>query len=107
MEGRNKDDELWHLVKENRQLRGHLAEESKRSERTERHFVQMRRQFEKHIESSAQSHSAVEANLIDQIANLKLETRRLETELEDARSHIFSLQSYRKDVTPDEVGQVR
>jgi len=30
----------------------------------------------------------------------------LNAELEDTRSHIFALQSYRKDITPKEIGQV-
>jgi hypothetical protein len=41
------------------------------------------------------------------IAKYKSQNERLLAELEDARSHIFSLQPYRKDLTPEEVRRVR
>ena len=41
-------------------------------------------------------------------ANIKLQEqiKRLNSELDDARSHIFSLQPYRKELTPEEVRRV-
>lgn len=44
--------------------------------------------------------------LADIVVNLTKENESLKAELEDARSHIFSLQPYRKDLTPEEAGRV-
>ena len=40
------------------------------------------------------------------IENLTAANESLRAELNDARSHIFSLQPYRKDITPEEMGRV-
>ncbi|KAK0706053.1 hypothetical protein B0T26DRAFT_654715 [Lasiosphaeria miniovina] len=43
--------------------------------------------------------------LVQELERLQAENRGLKADLDDARSHIFSLQPYRKDLTPDEVGR--
>ena len=45
--------------------------------------------------------------LASKAKELAEENRVLREQLNDAQSHIFSLQPYRKDLTPEEVGQVR
>jgi DNA repair exonuclease SbcCD ATPase subunit len=45
--------------------------------------------------------------LTETIGELRQENEKLTTERDDARSHIFSLQPYMKDLTPEEVGRVR
>lgn len=45
--------------------------------------------------------------LATKVEKLMDENRILREELNDAQSHIFSLQPYRKDLTPEEVGRVR
>jgi FtsZ-binding cell division protein ZapB len=44
--------------------------------------------------------------LATKVEELTEENRALREQLNDAQSHIFSLQPYRKDLTPEEVGQV-
>jgi hypothetical protein len=41
------------------------------------------------------------------VEELQQANEKLKTERDDARSHIFSLQPYMKDLTPEEVGRVR
>ncbi|KAK4141962.1 uncharacterized protein C8A04DRAFT_30365 [Dichotomopilus funicola] len=41
----------------------------------------------------------------DAATSLRAENARLKAELDEARSHIFSLQPYRKELTPKEIGQ--
>ncbi|KAF5663419.1 hypothetical protein FHETE_7495 [Fusarium heterosporum] len=43
--------------------------------------------------------------LANKVEDLTAENRALREQLNDAQSHIFSLQPYRKDLTPEEVGQ--
>lgn len=43
--------------------------------------------------------------LVKTVDKLEKESKRLKEELEDARTHIFALQPYRKDLTPEEVGR--
>jgi hypothetical protein len=45
-------------------------------------------------------------SLAQAFTNLQHENRILREQLQDAQSHIFSLQPYRKDLTPEEVGRV-
>jgi hypothetical protein len=45
-------------------------------------------------------------SLGQEMTKLKEENQLLREELNDAQSHIFSLQPYRKDLTPEEVGRV-
>lgn len=46
------------------------------------------------------------AALVDHAEKLEDENKMLKEQLRDAQSHIFSLQPYRKDLTPEEVGRV-
>lgn len=42
----------------------------------------------------------------EEIANLKKQNKKLASDLENARTHIFSLQSCRKELTPEDAGRV-
>lgn len=44
--------------------------------------------------------------LASKVEELRKENRALREQINDAQSHIFSLQPYRKELTPEEVGQV-
>lgn len=46
------------------------------------------------------------ASILEESDKVKAENRTLREQLNDAQSHIFSLQPYRKDLTPEEVGRV-
>ncbi|TFA99437.1 hypothetical protein CCMA1212_008747 [Trichoderma ghanense] len=60
----------------------------------------------KHLLNSDMEEIAKDADSLGQEINrLKEENRLLREELNDAQSHIFSLQPYRKDLTPEEVGR--
>ena len=100
--GGSRESEL-DLLRENRRLRKELERETQRADAAESStkniLLHARAQ-------TAERQEEPDRGFMEQIANLKLENQRLQTELEDARSHIFSLQSYRKEITPEDVGQV-
>lgn len=88
------------LLRENWQLRKDVAAEKARAESAE--VIK-----NDAIARARERQEASTRTFRQQIAELQQENQRLLAELEDARSHIFSLQSYRKDVTPEDVGRVR
>ncbi|KAH8900891.1 hypothetical protein GQ53DRAFT_132698 [Thozetella sp. PMI_491] len=83
-------EEDQHLHRELDQLRRRLKEANSRAEQAERSVTEIDMQTR---------------GLSESMDVLKRENKKLETELDEARSHIFSLQPYRKDLTPDEVGR--
>ncbi|KXX73605.1 hypothetical protein MMYC01_209753 [Madurella mycetomatis] len=82
-------------------LRKQLREANNRADQAERAAEELTRQIESRSSEVAVS-SGDSAGLIQ---TLLAENKGLKAELDDARSHIFSLQPYRKDLTPEEVGQ--
>ncbi|KAK3315465.1 hypothetical protein B0H66DRAFT_583954 [Apodospora peruviana] len=63
------------------------------------------RQAEQHLESNFNDMATGNDQLLSVVEGLEKENQRLKADLDDARSHIFSLQPYRKDLTPEEVGR--
>jgi hypothetical protein len=47
------------------------------------------------------------AALVEEVEKLEDENKTLKEQLRDAQSHIFSLQPYREELTPEKVGRVR
>lgn len=101
---RQKSKEVESLKKQLAQVNEHV----KQAERASHHLSL---QLQQHLGECNVNHgprSIAEGNdaVGEAIDNLERENRKLKAELEDARSHIFSLQPYRKDLTPEEVGTV-
>lgn len=84
-------------------LRAQLREANSRAEQAERTAEELARQLKFRTNKVT---GKVSSNAADEITALKAENKGLKAELDEARSHIFSLQPYRKDLTPKEVGQV-
>lgn len=82
-------------------LRKQLREANNRADQAERAAEELTRQ----IESRSSEVAVGNGDSADLIQTLLAENKDLKAELDDARSHIFSLQPYRKDLTPEEVGQ--
>jgi uncharacterized protein YlxW (UPF0749 family) len=83
-------------------LRAQLREANTRADQAERAAEELTRQLK-----SRPSEMRVDSgDSADAIMTLQKENAGLKAELDEARSHIFSLQPYRKDMTPKEVGQV-
>jgi len=96
------DAENRHLRRELEKYSAKLASEKNRAAMLELQLKSMRATMTPALgDSPTDDDSLAEAN-----AKLKAENKALKTELEDARSHIFGLQSYRKDLTPEEVKRV-
>lgn len=100
--GRDRDDEQI-LRREMELMRMQLREANNRADQAERAAEELTRQ----LKSRSREMAAEKGDSNDDITALRAETKGLKVELDEARSHIFSLQPYRKDVTPKEVGQVR
>jgi len=83
-------------------MRMQLREANSRADQAERAAEELTRQ----LKSRSREVATDKDGSTDDIAALKAENKGLKLELDEARSHIFSLQPYRKDVTPKEVGQV-
>jgi hypothetical protein len=79
-----------------------VAEAENRAEQAERVVEELELQ----IKSSLEEVATGTDTLADAFEALKSENKGLKAELDEARSHIFSLQPYRKDLTPEEVGRV-
>lgn len=96
-------EEKQALLREAENLRAQLKEANSRVDQAEQVAEELGRQLK------ARSTEVVRAgdDPADTVKSLKAENAGLKAELDDARSHIFSLQPYRKDLTPEEVGLVR
>jgi len=100
-----------HMLKQNMRdidsLRKQLSEANARVEQAERVSHQLQHQLHEYKakHNSADVTAGSDASH-DGVDRLRRENRNLKAELDDARSHIFSLQPYRKDLTPEEVGRV-
>jgi hypothetical protein len=111
----SQDQEL-RLWRENAELRRELELEKKRREEQsaradQEQSVAATLQEQLDVQEARLNSSLVEIAegndvLAGVVGNLKKENAELKAELEDARSHIFSLQPYRKDLTPEEAGRV-
>jgi len=111
----SQDQEL-RLWRENAELRRELELEKKRREEQSSRADQAQSvaatlQEQLDVQEARLNSSLVEIAegndvLAGVVGNLKKENAELKAELEDARSHIFSLQPYRKDLTPEEAGRV-
>ncbi|KAL7934901.1 hypothetical protein V8C35DRAFT_300130 [Trichoderma chlorosporum] len=91
-----------------RQLQDTIARLTAEKESAEREAGRAMQQVEelKHLLSSDMEQIVKDTDSLSQDLNrLKDENRLLREELNDAQSHIFSLQPYRKDLTPEEVGR--
>jgi hypothetical protein len=98
---RDRDEERW-VRREMESLREQLREANSRADQAERAAEELTRQLK-----SRSSERMMDRNdSADTTTTLKAENNGLKAELDEARSHIFSLQPYRKDLTPKEVGQV-
>jgi chromosome segregation ATPase len=98
---RERDEEQM-VRREMDYLRMQLREANSRAEQAERAAEELAQQL-----TSRSNEMAVDsADSTDTAATLEAENKGLKAELDEARSHIFSLQPYRKDLTPKEVGQV-
>lgn len=96
-------DEEDRVQREMESLREQLREANSRADQAERAAEELTRQ----LRSSRSNEPVMDHNnLADTTTTLKAENSDLKAELDEARSHIFSLQPYRKDLTPKEVGQV-
>lgn len=84
------------------QTRAEIAEE--KSELTEQRNSELKKRLDSAISGDETLKDA--AALVDHAEKLEDENKTLKEQLRDAQSHIFSLQPYRKDLTPEEVGRV-
>ncbi|KAK3386618.1 hypothetical protein B0H63DRAFT_468101 [Podospora didyma] len=82
-------------------LRGQLRDANSRAEQAERAAEEL----QKRLRSRSQEAKPNNGRSTDAIESLRSENKDLRAELDDARSHIFSLQPYRRDLTPEEVGR--
>lgn len=91
-----------------KQLRDTVIRLTVEKESAEREAARAMQQLQelKHLLNSDMEEIAKDADSLGQEINrLKDENHLLREELNDAQSHIFSLQPYRKDLTPEEVGR--
>lgn len=95
-------DEEQRVRREMEHLRMQLKEANTRAKQAERAAEELAQQ----LKSRSSEMTVDTPNSTDTTATLKAENKGLKAELDEARSHIFSLQPYRKDLTPKEVGQV-
>ncbi|UKZ51428.1 hypothetical protein TrVGV298_005188 [Trichoderma virens] len=91
-----------------RQLQDTIARLTAEKESAEREASRAMQQIQdlKHLLNSDMEEIVKDADSLGQeLTRLKEENQLLRDELNDAQSHIFSLQPYRKDLTPEEVGR--
>jgi len=88
--------------REMEQLRMQLREANSRADQAERAAEELTRQLKLR---SSETTTVDSDDSPDTLTALKAENKGLKAELDEARSHIFSLQPYRKDLTPKEAGQ--
>ncbi|KAK1250514.1 hypothetical protein MKX08_010517 [Trichoderma sp. CBMAI-0020] len=91
-----------------RQLQDAITRLTLEKESAEREATKARQQIEdlKHLLNSDMEEIAKDTESLGaEMKRLKEENNLLREELNDAQSHIFSLQPYRKDLTPEEVGR--
>ncbi|RFU81307.1 hypothetical protein TARUN_881 [Trichoderma arundinaceum] len=106
-DGARQRDELQEQA-QLRQLQDTIARLTAEKEGAEREATRAMQQIQdlKHLLNSDMEEIAKDAESLGQeIKKLKEENHLLREELNDAQSHIFSLQPYRKDLTPEEVGR--
>ncbi|KAL1839321.1 hypothetical protein VTJ49DRAFT_1649 [Mycothermus thermophilus] len=82
-----------------------MVEAQNRAEQAERAAEEIRLRYTAEAKAAAAAAAADAANSGDDGAVMRAEIKRLQAELDEARSHIFSLQPYLKDLTPKEVAQ--
>ncbi|KAK3343598.1 hypothetical protein B0T25DRAFT_462734 [Lasiosphaeria hispida] len=87
-----------HLRQEMETLRKQLKDANSRADQAERVAEEM----QKHLKAGVAHTGSGNDTRTDTIEVLKSENKGLRAELDDARSHIFSLQPYRQDLTPEE-----
>lgn len=98
-------------MREIESLRKQLDEATSHAKQAERAVQELTNQLEKLVNECKTKHIPKGAGIGDEalqgtVDRLERENQRLKSDLDDARSHIFSLQPYRKDLTPHEVGTV-
>lgn len=86
------------------ELKAQLRDANRRTQQAESEVDQLRQEL---ASKFREPESTAGDDLANMIKALRAENEGLRNELDEARSHIFSLQPYRKDLTPREVGQVR
>ena len=95
------DDEI-RLRQEIESLQKRLKEATSRAEYAERATDDMERRLKAATNEVIASNNSLEYT----VKQLQSQNQNLKTELDDARSHIFGLQPYIKDLMPEEVGRV-
>lgn len=97
-------DDAQSILQEMEHLRVQLSAANSRADQAERAAEEL----ERHLSSKPTPNEATTSSdeSADAIKSLQVENQGLRAELDDARSHIFSLQPYRKELTPEEVGRV-
>ncbi|KAK4148599.1 hypothetical protein C8A00DRAFT_19597 [Chaetomidium leptoderma] len=98
---RRERDEEPRARREMEQLRLQLREANNRADQAERAAEELAH----HLTSRSQEMTVGSDGSADTVTSLKVENEGLKAELDEARSHIFSLQPYRNDLTPKEAGQ--
>lgn len=93
-----------HLLREIESLQRQLLDANSRAEQAERAAEELQHRA-KVVSSGIEEVAGDTDVLCGMMGDVKAENKKLKAELDDARSHIFSLQSYRKDLTPEEVGR--
>ncbi|KAK4135778.1 hypothetical protein BT67DRAFT_448710 [Trichocladium antarcticum] len=96
-------DDAQSILQEMEHLRVQLSAANSRADQAERAAEEL----ERHLSSRPTPNEATTSSddSAGAIASLQAENQGLRAELDDARSHIFSLQPYRKELTPEEVGR--
>lgn len=90
------------IAQEMETLRRQLKDANSRADQAER----VAEELEHCLKAGFNDTMPRNTSLDDTAEALASEVKMLKAELDDARSHIFSLQPYRKDLTPEEVGRV-
>lgn len=97
------------LYREIDELRRQLKSTATRAEIAEEKAEKMEQRIDEIKNTMSSSFSEVEKgneSLASSLKRVKEENSTLTEQLRDAQSHIFSLQPYRKELTPEEVGRV-
>lgn len=100
-------EELRQIREEMDSLIAQLGEARDRADQAERVADELTKVLDdKFSEMAVDNHHHGDESADTAVAALQTENKKLKAELDEARSHIFSLQPYRNDLTPKEVGQV-